>query len=174
MRASRRSSAAPAWSEAVTLLSTRVGDADWLLHLVPPVVSTGDDLRALVRCVARDPLARSAFVVDDGGRLLGVVPVGEIDRDMLLLLTPGAVAPELITARQAARLAHGLDEIAGRVMREAAAVTLDDTLGTAVQRMWEHGQESAAVLDGAGTLLGYVALFELLADALAVTSAPAL
>jgi CBS domain-containing protein len=155
----------------MTVLTTRVGDADWLLHLVPPVVSPQDDLRALVRCVARDPLARSAFVIDADGRLLGVVPVGEIDRDMLLLLAPGAVAQELITARQASRLAHGLDETAGRLMRSAATVKLGETLAVALERMAERGQESAAVLDESGALLGYVALFELLSDALAVTTA---
>jgi len=155
----------------MTPLSTAVADADALLHLVPPVVSPHDDVRALVRTVARDPLARCAFVVDGAGKLLGTVPVEEIDRDLLMLLAPGVAAQELVTPRQAARLAHGLDETAQRLMRPAASVGLHDTLATAVRRMAERRQECAAVLDDGGALLGYVALFELLADAL--VSAPA-
>ncbi len=155
----------------MTPLTAPVGSADTLLHLVPPVVSPHDDLRTVVQAIARDPLARCVFVVDDSGRLLGVVPVDEIDRDMLALLAPGAAAQELVTPRQAARLAHGLDETAQRLMRSAACVGLDDTLAAAVRRMSEHHQESAAVLDASGQLLGYVALFELLAGAL-VTPSP--
>ena len=155
----------------MTPLTTPVGEADTLLHLVPPVVAPHDDLRALVRCIASDPVARCAFVAGDGGALLGVVPVDEIDRDLLMLLAPG-VGSELVTPRQAARLAHGLDETAQRLMRSAASVRLGDTLAVAVQRMSEHHQESAAVLDDSGALLGYVALFELLADAV-VTPRPA-
>ncbi len=153
----------------MTSLTTTVGSADALLHLVPPVVSPQDDLRALVRSIAADPLARCAFVADADGRLLGVVPVDEIDRDLLMLLAPG-VQQELVTPRQAARLAHGLDETAQRLMRSAACVGLDDTLSVAVERMSEHHQESAAVVDAAGALLGYVALFELLADAVVMPS----
>jgi len=155
----------------MTPLTTPVGQADTLLHLVPPVVSPRADVRALVRTVASDPLARCAFVAGDDGRLLGVVPVDEIDRDLLMLLAPGVAAQELVTARQAARLAHGLDETAQRLMRTAACVGLDDTLAVAVQRMAERRQESAAVVDASGALLGYVALFELLADALVAPQA---
>jgi len=154
----------------MTSLASTVGSADTLLHLVPPVVSPQDTLRTLVLAISRDPVARCAFVTDAEGHLLGVVPVDEIDRDMLLLLAPGAATQELVTVRQAARLAHGLDETAQRLMRSAASVGLDDTLGVAVRRMAEHHQESAAVLDDSGALLGYVALFELLADALVMPS----
>jgi Mg/Co/Ni transporter MgtE len=154
----------------MTPLNSTVGSADTLLHLVPPVVSPRDDVRTLVQAIARDPLARCAFVTDGDGRLLGVVPVDEIDRDLLLLLAPGVAVQELVTARQAARLAHGLDETAQRLMRAPACVGLDDTLADAVRRMAEHHQESAAVVDATGALMGYVALFELLAGAVVTAS----
>lgn len=146
------------------MLDTRLADADTLLHLVPPVVALGDCLPAIVRCAASDPVARSAFVVDESGRLAGVVPTAELDRELLMLIAPGAIASERYGKRQLMRLAHGTNETARHLMREAAVVGLTDTLGTALHRMEEHRLESAAVVDDERRPLGYVAVFEILAE----------
>ena len=140
-----------------------MADADTLLHLVPPTVREEARLAEIVRSAASDPVARSAFVVDDDERLLGVVPVSELDRDLLTLMMPTATS-ERLSGRQLARLAHGTEVTARQLMCAPAIVHLDETLAMAVQRMQERGLESAAVLDAAGNLLGYVAIFEILAD----------
>lgn len=144
-------------------LNTRVADADTLVHLAPPTVREDDRLSDIVRSAASDPIARSAFVVDERGRLVGVTAVSELDRDMLMLVIPGSGA-ERLGGRQLARLAHGTDVTARQLMREPATVRLTDTLATAVQRMEDHQLESVAVLDDEGRFLGYVAIFEILAE----------
>lgn len=144
-------------------LGTRIADADTLVHLVPPTVRENDRLSEIVRSAASDPIARSAFVVDGTGRLVGVTAVAELDRDLLTLITPGG-GGERLSGRQLARLARGTDVTASQLMREPATVRLHETLATAVQRMGEHQLESAAVLDDEGCLLGYVAIFEILAE----------
>jgi CBS domain-containing protein len=143
----------------------RVGEAETLLHLVPPVVGPDDNLADVVSTLAADPVPRSAFVCGPDGRLLGVVSQDDLDRDMLALLAPGAagLVAESLGPRSLTRIAHGTAETARGLMREAAAVGVGDTVGAALRSMRDHNLESAAVLDDEGRLLGYVALFELLA-----------
>lgn len=150
----------------MTDLTTRVSEADTLIHLVPPIVQREDPLPNIILSAASDPAARAAFVVDGDGRLVGVAPVSELDRDMLVLLVPGAFAGDRMSGRQLARLSHGTDVTAGQLMREPATVGLTDTLATALKRMEEHGLESAAILDDGGRPLGYVTMFEILAEVL--------
>lgn len=144
----------------VTML---VSEADTLVHLVPPTVSPEARLPDLVRAAAGDPAARTVFVVDAGGRLLGVVAVPELDRDMLTLIIPNWGA-EHLSGRQLSRLAQGLDITARKLMREPATVGLSDTVADALEAMNQRNIESAAVLDDDGGLLGYLALFEILAE----------
>src|SRR5487761_1080280 len=82
-------------------LGTRIADADTLVHLVPPTVRENDRLSEIVRSAASDPIARSAFVVDGTGRLVGVTAVAELDRDLLTLITPGG-GGERLSGRQLA------------------------------------------------------------------------
>lgn len=157
----------------MTTTATRIREADTLLHLVPPMVAPEDHLDKVVRACAADPAARGAFVVDTGGRVCGVITIDSLDRDLLMLLTADAGGNgERLNPRQLTRLAHGLDERARDLSREAATVGLDDTMATALRRMHEHHQECAAVLDEQGALFGYVALFELLAELVVGTPRP--
>jgi CBS domain-containing protein len=150
----------------MTDLTTLVSDADTLIHLVPPIVLRDDPLPHIILSAASDPAARAAFVVDGDGRLVGVAPVSELDRDMLVLVVPGVFTGERMSGRQLARLSHGTSVTASQLMRDAATIALTDTLATALKRMEEHGLESAVVLDDERRPLGYVAMFEILAELL--------
>jgi CBS domain-containing protein len=142
---------------------TCVGDADTVLHLVPPTVAPTDTLGALVTAVAIDPRARCAFVVSGDARLLGVVPESDLDTDLALLLAPEASTAEQTGPRVLARVARGARETAEHLMRHPVVVTAHDRLDSAVRRMRAGGQETAAVVDADGHLLGYLSLFEVLA-----------
>ncbi|MGA8015101.1 MAG: CBS domain-containing protein [Candidatus Dormiibacterota bacterium] len=141
---------------------TRVADAETVLHLLPPTVSPSDTLGALVSAVAVDPRARCAFVVGADSRLLGVVPESDLDQDLALLLAPEASTAEQTGPKVLARVARGANETAEHLMRTAVTVGTAERLDSAVHRMRAGAQETAAVVDEEGRLLGYLSLFEVL------------
>lgn len=145
----------------------RVADAETVLHLVPPTVAPSDPLPALVSTVALDPRAGCAFVVDPQSRLLGVVSEADLDRDLALLLAPEASTAEQTGPRVLARAARGAQETAEHLMHAAVTVTAEDRLDSVVRRMRAGGEETAALVDGEGRLLGYLSLFEVLSAFLA-------
>jgi CBS-domain-containing membrane protein len=140
-----------------------VGDAETVLHLLPPAVAPSATIPALVAAVASDPRARCVFVVDPSSRLLGVVDETDLDRDLALLLTPESTSVEQTGLRALSHAARGVHETAQHLMHAAVTVTSGDTIGVAVHRMRAGGEETAALVDGAGRLLGYLSLFEVLA-----------
>lgn len=144
-----------------------VAEAEAVLHLMPPSVAPSSTLPALVAAVAADPRAHCAFVVDADARLIGIVSESDLDRDLALLLAPDAAAVEQTGVRALARAAHGVHETADHLMRPAVTVRAHERLGAAVRRMQAAGQETAALVDGDGRLLGYLSLFEVLAALLA-------
>ncbi|MGH7686905.1 MAG: CBS domain-containing protein [Candidatus Dormibacteria bacterium] len=139
-----------------------VGDAETVLHLLPPAVVPSATIPTLVAAVASDPRARCAFVLDPDSRLLGVVDESDLDRDLALLLTPESTSVEQTGIRALSQAARGVHETAQHLMHPAVTVRVSDRIGDAVHRMRAGGEETAALIDGDGRLLGYLSLFEVL------------
>jgi len=136
-----------------------------LAHLAPPVIGRDAPLEAIVDALSRDPAAGLAFVTGPDDRLLGVIPERALDADLIALVLPSSAVPSVVTMgrREALRAARGRAVTAGELMSTPRTVTPDTTLGDAIATMWRAEQRVAPLVDAHGLLLGYVALFELLA-----------
>lgn len=136
-----------------------------LAHLAPPVIGPEAPLEAVVDALSRDPAAGLAFVTGPDDRLLGVISERALDSDLIALVLPPSAVPSIVSLgrREALRAARGRSVTASELMSSPRTVTPETTLGDAITSMWRSEQRVAPLVDGHGQLLGYVALFELLA-----------
>jgi len=137
-----------------------------LLHLAPPVCRADDGLMSVVEAFSRDPGARCVYILDAGDRLLGAVPERALDRDLITLALPEVLWPEVheLDMRELVRLSRGGAQTARQLMSKAHAVTAAAPLKEAITLMVRSGETTIAVLDDQQRLLGYMALFEVLAQ----------
>jgi CBS domain-containing protein len=131
-----------------------------LMRPAAPVVKAQTDLATLLDAVASTRLNR-AIVVDDEGRVLGVVT----DSDVLRSVEPsgGGVLGALM--RTGARPTGGTKVSAHELSKPALAVEPDTTIAEAARRMTESRQKILAVVDPDRRLLGIVDRADLLAAA---------
>jgi CBS domain-containing protein len=139
-----------------------------LAHLAPPVIRPEASLEAIVEALSRDPVAGLAFVAGPDDRLLGVIPERALDADLIALVLPPSAVPSIVSLgrREALRAARGRSVTARELMSAPRTVTPETTVRDAIASMWRAEQRVAPLVDGHGVLLGYVALFELLATLL--------
>lgn len=142
-----------------------LADLPRLAHLAPPVIRPDAPLEAVVDALSRDPAAGLAFVTGPDDRLLGVIGERTLDADLIALVLPPAAVPSIVSLgrREALRAARGRSVTAGELMSAPRTVTPTTTLRDAIAAMWRAEQRVAPLVDSDGALLGYVALFELLA-----------
>ncbi|HEX9494861.1 MAG TPA: CBS domain-containing protein [Candidatus Limnocylindria bacterium] len=150
-----------------------LADLPRLAHLAPPVIGPDARLEEIVDALSRDPGSGLAFVTGPDGRLLGVIPERALDADLIALVLPQAAVSSVVTLgrREALRASHGRAVTAGELMSAPRTVTPETTLSAAIASMWRAEQRVAPLVDAEGALLGYVALFELLAAMLRSPSA---
>lgn len=137
-----------------------------LVHLAPPVVHPEDAVRAVVEALARDLNASAIFVVDHDDRLLGCIREQALDADLVSLVVPQKLWPSIhdMDTRAVLRAALGRIRKARDLMADARAVTPETPLAEAVGVMIRSGQPTVPLVDREGRLLGYLRLFEVLAE----------
>ena len=152
-------------SAAADAAGQRLADLPGLAHLAPPVIGPDAPLAAIVDALSRDPAAGLAFVTGPDDRLLGVIGERALDADLIALVLPPSAVPSIVALgrREALRAARGRAVTASELMSAARPVTPDSTVRDAIATMWRAEQRVAPLVDADGLLLGYVALFELLA-----------
>jgi len=145
-----------------------VGDFPSLLHLGPPVVHVTDSLSSVVSALAGDPHARAVFVVDDDDRLLGIIPERRLDTNLVRLVLPQSIWPSIgdLDARTLLHAAKGAPQTAHDLMVPCDATTPDALLQDLLVGMIRRGDSATPLIDEQGRLLGYLSLFELLANLL--------
>jgi CBS-domain-containing membrane protein len=131
-----------------------------LMRPAAPVVKAQTDLASLLDAVASTRLNR-AIVVDDEGRVLGVVS----DSDVLRSVEPsgGGVLGALM--RTGVRSADLANLSAHELSKPALAVGPETTIAQAARRMTESRQKVLCVVDQERRLLGIVDRADLLAAA---------
>lgn len=134
-----------------------VKDAYRLIVPKPIVVTKGLGLHEVVDRVLADPRTRSAYVVDDSGKLIGMIGL----KQMLNAIQGSLALFEKVKPRGAVRrtpLPFSVEEY----MVMPVTVTEDDKLLSALDKMMKHGLEDLPVTDEDGTLVGELNGFEIL------------
>jgi len=136
-----------------------VRDAFRLVVTDPIIVTRQMNLHDVVDRVLADPRTRSAYVIDDGRRLLGMIGLEQMltaiesslslfDKDRPLVGRGGKRGP----------LPFSVEEY----MVNPVTVYQDDKLITALRKMIDNGMEDLPVVDDDGILLGELNGFEIL------------
>jgi CBS domain-containing protein len=132
------------------------------LDIAPSIVRSGDDIVTVARQAMDHPQTRVLAVVDDDGRLVGLLPVVRVVEEIVAHTAPEALIAEISDLEGVERFGR---EVQARVAADLAsppvALRLDDTVGDALHRMQEHDYSGLPVVDDAGRVIGYVDLLEL-------------
>jgi len=134
-----------------------VRDAYRLVVTNPIVVTKGMGLHEVVDRVLADPRTRSAYVVDDKRKLVGMIGLTEMlaaIQGSLSLFEKGRQHPR----SKRIPLPFSVEEY----MVKPVTVTEDDRLLTALEKMMKHGLEDLPVIDEHNTLIGELNGFEIL------------
>jgi CBS-domain-containing membrane protein len=136
-----------------------------LVHLAPAISHPDDPLTAVVEAFARDSGAGMVFVVDTEDRLLGCIPEGTLDADLVTVVLPERLWSSLLDmdTRAVLRVARATPRHARDLMQPVRSVTPDAPLKDALAAMARAEQPVTPLLDAEGRLLGYLRLFEVLA-----------
>ena len=134
-----------------------VKDAYRLVVTNPIAVTKGMGLHDVVDRVLADPRTRSAYVVDDKRKLIGMIGLTEMlaaIQGSLSLFEKGRQHPR----SKRIPLPFSVEEY----MVKPVTVTEDDRLLTALEKMMKHGLEDLPVIDEHNTLIGELNGFEIL------------
>ena len=130
---------------------------------IEPVIShAADDLLAAVRQAAAQPQTRVVGVVDQDGRLVGIVPIVRLVEAVIARVSPEWLLADIAGVDDVARFGEEVEaRTVGDVMLEPAAVTLTTSISAAFRLMHERRISGVYVVDDAGRPIGYMDLLEL-------------
>jgi len=149
---------------------SRVADCQDLLEIAPLLVHKEDDLLDVVRRSAAQPATRTIGVVDEAGRVIGVIRVLRLTESIVARVAPEAIMAGLKDVAEVGLFGHAVeDRIAGDIMEPPATISPEATISEAFREMHRHRVTGMYVVDSDGRPTGYIDLLELairLADAL--------
>ncbi len=130
------------------------------------IVHPDDSLENVIKAMLASPKTMSAYVVDEDGKLVGVISVWDIlqatvahDPDTLNSGSPSILFDKDFLDR------YAFSEKAKDLMREPVCVDLTHTLRRAYRLMVEYGLTEIPVVDNQGRIIGDLTLLELLQSA---------
>jgi CBS domain-containing protein len=139
-----------------------VREIEGSLDIDPSVVRATDDLLTVARQAFAKPQTRVLAIVDQEGRLVGVVPVVRIVEEIVAHAAPETLIAEITDIAGEQRYGR---EVGAKVALDLAsppvALQLNDTVGDAFRLMHEHHYTGLPVVDADRRVVGYVDLLEL-------------
>lgn len=142
---------------------TRVSQARSLAGDAPCVVAKDADLTNVARQMWQRREVRTAAVVDNEGRLVGIIPQRLLLDELFLRVVPEEFISDVLEE-------EGVEEVgrmvtaamAGELMEPPVYVGLDDTVKDAFGRMHDHKLEGLPIVDEVMRPVGYLDRFQLL------------
>ena len=142
---------------------TLVADADRMLTAEPVIVSRTDSLETIAQRAVENPNCRVLSVVDDGGRLVGLVPVRLLVNDIFLKIVPEEFLGEIADLDAALEYArHIAARTTADIMVEPVSLRPSETVRTAFERMHHSHMNGLPIVDADGRVTGYLDMLELL------------
>ena len=115
------------------------------------LVRENDPIDKVMDIMAKDPLSRSVYVVDDEKRLLGIIIV----KDVLQFLGPQFVGTSVAIREIFA-------QTAGDMMRGPISVSMDDSIEKAMEIAIQEWLDDIPVCDKEGRVIGDLNCFEMI------------
>jgi CBS domain-containing protein len=142
---------------------TLVADADRLLTAEPVVISRSDNLESIARRAVENPNCRVISVVDEIGRLVGLVPVRMLVNDIFLKIVPEEFLGEIVDLDAAYQYArHIAARTAADIMIDPVSVRPTETVRTAFELMHHNRMNGLPIVDDEAKVVGYLDMLELL------------
>lgn len=129
----------------------------------PCIVYANDSLPKVADAISRQRGVHTAAVVDQSGRLAGILPLRLLVDELFFEVAPEEFLREIMDLdrlEQFGRVAHA--RTAADLMEEPVYVTVEDSIGDAFARMHEHNLDGLPVVDGDSRPIGYLDRFELI------------
>jgi CBS domain-containing protein len=149
--------------EAVTQSTSTADVARLIQGAEPVIVRPGDALRHLAEAAAAHPECTVLCVVDDAGRLVGLVRVSELVNDIFLKIVPEEALRDIGEVERALQYAERIGaRTAADIMEPPVSVRGDEKVRDAFRRMHESKLDGLPLVDGDGRVIGYLDQLELL------------
>ena len=140
---------------------TPVSESEGLLTIEPLVLHARTDVLGAIRQAAEHPATRIIGVVDDTGRLVGVLPILRLAEAVVARVAPEALMSALSGVEQIASFSHTVEaRTVGEAMLDPIAITPRATIDEAFRRMHARHQSGIYVVDDDGRPTGYLDLLE--------------
>lgn len=141
---------------------TPVADSVSLLPIEPLLVHPDDDPLEVMRAAAEHPQTRVLGVVDDDGRLVGVLSIVRLAEAVIVRVSPETLLADISDLADAARFGHAVAARAvADVMLPPASIAATATIDDAFRKMHARHLSGLYVIDDAGRPTGYLDLLEL-------------
>jgi CBS domain-containing protein len=142
---------------------TPISQADTLLRIGPVVAHVGDSLKQLAELAVDNAACRVLSVVDDSGRLVGLIPVRVLVNDIFLKIVPEEFLAEIADYRAVLKYAaHVGARTCEQIMTEPVSVHPHETVRDAFERMHAHRLNGLPITDEDERVVGYIDQLELL------------
>lgn len=126
------------------------------------LVGATDDLLVVMRRAAAQPETRVVGVIDESGKVVGVLPVLRLVEAVVSRVAPEALLADISDIGDVARFGHAVESRVVRdVMIEPGVVRPEATLDEAFRLMHQRHLSGLYVVDPDGRPTGYLDLLEL-------------
>ncbi|MFV9675543.1 MAG: CBS domain-containing protein, partial [Anaerolineales bacterium] len=143
---------------------TPVEEVDAILNLEPTIVRADTPLDEVAQAMLASPNVHVACVVNEEGRLLGLLGLRALADDLFFHILPEEFLSEATDLEHVMEFAKksGM-RTAEDAMREAIWVKVGETVKDAFKRMHDHRTSGLPVVDNRYQIVGYINLLELMA-----------
>jgi CBS domain-containing protein len=142
---------------------TQIDAADRLLSIGPVIVGQEQSLREIAQAAVANTGCRVIAVVDNDGRLTGVIPIRVLVNDIFLKIVPELFLGEIVDIDAALKYAaHVGARTASDIQLAPVSVRGDETLGDAFARMHDAKLNGLPIVDAELRVVGYVDQLEML------------
>lgn len=153
--------------------SALVSEIDHQLDIGPNVVRTDDDLLSVAQAAFSHPETRLLAVVDEEGRVQGVIPVLRVVEEIVAHASPEALMASVIDIESVVRFAREVSsKVAGDLMSPPIVLRADSTVADAFRAMHDHRYSGLPIVDDEQRVTGYIDLLELALRYLEDVAAP--
>lgn len=134
------------------------------LTLEPTIVRSDTSLKDVAKAMFSHPSTHVACVVDENGRLLGLIDLNQLANDIFFHIDPEEFLSEIYSLED---VLHFADESRKQTARDSMQppvwVKEDDRIKEAFERMHENRVPGLPVVDDRYHIIGYINLLELMA-----------